>query len=160
MPAAWRSLPFVAQFSSLGAVDESWLLKELVPSFTAGAYREPWEAAPPAGGSGKKKTKGAAASPGAKGTLNGWVQRSPAKGKGVPAAAAAATAGAGGGGQQAGAAAAVAPALVPPGPQLAKQAVHIVWPTLDEVAASFEGWSAGWHGIAGSAQGAGRARSP
>jgi hypothetical protein len=94
----------VLQFSSIGSVQDEWLKKELVPSFTAGAY--PAAAAAP-GGAG-----GAGGAP--RGTLEGFVIRG---GAGPPAPKA--------------------------GLKLRPGKVQLVWPTVDEVRDSLQGWKAG-----------------
>jgi tyrosyl-DNA phosphodiesterase-1 len=60
MPAAWRALPLLAQFSSLGSLQEDWLHEQFVPSLTAGRYGAQ---APAAGGGTAAAAATAAARP-------------------------------------------------------------------------------------------------
>ncbi|GBF96301.1 hypothetical protein Rsub_09096 [Raphidocelis subcapitata] len=136
MPPSWRGLPVVLQFTSLGAFEEAWLMRELVPSFTAGAYAA-------AGGQQQQQQQqqlqqqpGAGRSPAKlQLSLDGFLRRSPTK---------QAPGGGGGGGGSAAAATAAAESRMPaPGPELPPDRVHLVWPTLEELANCWDGWRAG-----------------
>ena len=128
MPAAWRELPAALQFSSLGKLTKEWLMDEFVPSLTAGAYA--------AGGAeqqqhGDDGGGGGGSKQRRQTSLDGYFQRSPGKRAGGD------------------------PAKPPPGAPLPPEKVHIVWPTLDDVRNSLEGWRAGgsipgsWSNVAG-----------
>ncbi len=153
MDATFAMAPAIAQCSSMGSLDRKWLLEEFLGSLTAGNFQAAAAAAAGAGaghdkgqtsGSASGKGKSASASPGRQSLVSSWAK---------PRSSAAGDVGATGSG-----ASGSQPAQPPQPGRTQGVTLNFVWPTVEEVRNSIEGWAAGGS-IPGSEQNVQKARA-